>query len=181
MSTFFWILTSALNSYIPERIYCLEGWVSGEDVVVVALLVQALHQSRLITFIIISFSFLTLSIIIIITIITVTFLFLFINALEFSSTHSGRALEWARITLVSKDHLGEQGPLAVRLEVEQLLAVLQLLLQHAPRHLHNGQGGGGRHVRKDNIIINKNNNNPPTAPPAHPWLPCYWAWCQLKK
>ena len=146
----------------------------------VALLVQALHQSRLITFIIISFSFLTLFIIII-TIITVTFLFPLSMPLNSQILILGEHLSEqkspgsAKLTLASKDHLCEQGPLAVRLEVEQLLAVLQLLLQHAPRHLHSGQGGGGRHVRKDNININNNNNNPPTAPPAHPWLPCYWA------
>ena len=29
MSTFLWILTSALNLYTPERIYCLEGWVGS--------------------------------------------------------------------------------------------------------------------------------------------------------
>ena len=114
----------------------------------VALLVQALHQSCLITFIIIFFSFLTLFIIIIITIITVTFLFPLSMPLNSQILILGEHLSEqkspgsAKLTLASKDHLCEQGPLAVRLEVEQLLAVLQLFLKHAPRHLHSGQDGG---------------------------------------
>ena len=80
----------------------------------VALLVQALHQSRLITFIIISFSFLTLFIIIItiiITIITVTFLFplsmpLNSQALILGEHLSEQGSPWsARITCVSRGHL----------------------------------------------------------------------------